>query len=167
MFSLIVTGIAVGVLILLMICFPAFRLLAIVAIFLGSAVVWWIIDRDQARRALAHQLIGPEQIELADLKVNAQDSPRRLTGLIRNNSSYVLTELIIRVSALDCPAQSEGIEDCETLVDGLAREHSPWRIQPRQARDIDVDFRLGELPPPRGELRWMFAVVETRASLDP
>jgi len=31
---------------------------ALILVFLGSAVVWWIIDRDQARRALAHQLIA-------------------------------------------------------------------------------------------------------------
>jgi hypothetical protein len=167
MFSLIVTGIAVGILILLLIRFPAFRLLAIVAIFLGSAVVWWIIDHDQSRRALAHQLIATDQIELVGLKVDAKNTPRRLTGLVRNNSSYVLTEVIIRVSAMDCPAESEGLEDCETVADGLAREHSPWRVQPRQSRDIDVDFRFGDLPPPRGDLRWVFAVVETRASLDP
>ncbi len=167
MLEFIVTAVSIGVLAILLIRFPAVRLLAVVAIFLGSAVLWWRFDREQARRALAHQLIAPEQIELAGLTVGKQDAAHHLTGSVRNASSYVLTELIVRVAAMDCPINGAGADDCETLGDGLARAHSPWRVPPRQARDIDVDFRLGELPPPHGELRWVFSVVETRASLDP
>ena len=168
MLEFIVTAVSIGVLVILLIRFPAVRLFAVVAVFLASAVVWWIIDRDQARRALAHQLIAPEQIELSGLRVAAQDSTHRsLSGSVRNASSYTLTEVIIRVSAMDCPIDGEQAGDCRTLGEGLARAHSPWRIPPRQARDIDVDFRLGELPPPHGELRWIFTVVETRASLAP
>jgi len=168
MFEFIVTAVSIGALVILLIRFPAVRLVAVIAVFFGSAVVWWIIDRDQARRALAHQLIAAEQIQLTGLRVAAKDSAHHsLSGSVRNASSYALTELIIRVSAMDCPINGEPADECETQGEGLARAHSPWRVPPREARDIEVDFRMGELSPPHGELRWSYSVVETRASLDP
>jgi hypothetical protein len=168
MLNILATTLCVGAFIFLLVRFPAFRVVTIVLAFLGSAVIWWIIDRDQARRALAHQLIALEEVELQDLRVRSSDDSHRLTGLARNASAqYTLTELIIKVSVADCAAATAPSEDCKIVADGLARAHSPWRIPPRQTRDIDLDFKLTELPAASGELRWSYSVAQTRASLEP
>jgi len=168
MSELFATVLGVGVFIVLLVRFPAFRILLVVLAFLASAVVWWIIDREQARRALAHQLIPLEQIELHDLRVVSDDNVHHLSGSARNMSDrYTLTELIIQVSIADCPNANAAEEECEIVGSGLARAHSPWRIPPRSARDIDIDFRLRDAPSAPGEMRWIYAVAETRASLDP
>jgi hypothetical protein len=168
MLELFATVLGVGVAVYLLIRFPAFRVLLVVLAFLASAVVWWIIDHQQARRALAHQLIPLEQIELHDLSVaSAGEGLHRLSGTATNNSDrYVLTELIIEVSVADCPSPATSDDDCEIAGTGLARAHSPWRIPPRQSRELDVDFKLRDAKAAAGTARWLYSVAETRASLD-
>jgi len=168
MLELFAIVLGVGAAIVLLVRFPALRVLLLVLAFLASAVVWWVIDREQARRALAHQLIPLDEIALRDLAVVSGDNLHHLSGTATNNSdSYVLTELIIEVSLADCPSPAAVDEECQIVGSGLARAHSPWRIPPRESREIEVDFKLRDAEPPQGVARWIYAVAETRASLDP
>jgi hypothetical protein len=157
---------SIGIFIALLVRFPVLRVVTALLVFLASALVWWTFDHQQSRRALAHQLIPLEAIELQGLQVTSGGDLHHLTGSARNASDYVLTELIIEVSAAVCENEEAPDEACEVVGSGLARAHSPWRIPPGESRDLDIDFRLRDMTPKDGALRWRYAVAETRASLD-
>jgi hypothetical protein len=145
--------------------FPAVRIAVLGAAFAAAAVIWWIVDREQARLALAHDLIPLQRIELKDMHVVNGEGGYQLAGAVRNGSrKYTLTELIVQLAAVDCPTETAKDEECEILGDALARAHSPWNVAPKQTKDLAVDFKMSELPPPKGIMRWIYTVAETRAA---
>lgn len=168
MIELLAATICVAILAVLMARFPAFRIAIVILGFLASAIVWWIIDQNQERRALAHELIPLEQVDLKDLSVLKDNSGYLLTGIVGNQSpKYILTELIVKVLITDCPDASVENRECEIIGNTIARAHSPWMVPPSQTRDIRVGFELADLPEARGVVRWNYSVVQTRARLEP
>jgi hypothetical protein len=144
--------------------FPAVRIVVLVAAFAAAAVVWWIVDREQARLALAHDLIPLQRIELEDMHVANAASGYQLTGAVRNGSrKYTLTELIVQLAVADCPNETAKDDECEIIGDALARAHSPWRVAPKETKELSVAFTMDEVPQPKGVQRWIYSVAETRA----
>jgi hypothetical protein len=145
--------------------FPAIRIVVLVAAFAGAAVVWWIVDREQARRALAHDLIPLQRIELKDMHVVNTSGAFQLAGAVHNGSpKYTLTELIVQLAVADCPNETAKDDECEIIADALARAHSPWNVAPKETKDLNVDFKMAELPPAKGVVRWIYSVAQTRAA---
>jgi hypothetical protein len=145
--------------------FPAVRVVVLAVAFAGAAVIWWLVDREQARLALAHDLIPLQRIELKGMHVVGTPGAFQLAGAVRNGSrKYTLTELIVQLAAIDCPDEATKDDECEILGDALARAHSPWNVAPKETKDLAVDFKMGDLPPAKGIVRWVYTVAETRAA---
>lgn len=166
MVGLLVAFVCLSLVVVALNRFPAVRIAVLVAAFAAAAVVWWIVDREQARLALAHELIPLQRIELKDMHVVNAAGSYQLTGAVRNGSrKYTLTELIVQLAAADCPSETAKDDECEVIGDALARVHSPWRVAPKETKELTVDFKMAELPQPKGVQRWIYSVKETRAAL--
>jgi hypothetical protein len=165
----LIAGLA-GLLLLsfLLVRFPGLRLALIVVGFATSAIFWWIVDRNQARRLEAHSLIPIEAVELRNIRIDRAEDGYRLSGLAHNGSkSYVLDELIIKLTLADCPDTAAEDEACELVGSTTARLHNPWRLSPDETGAIEAIFVLDGIDAVRGAPRWGHAVAQTRARLEP
>ena len=165
MIGLLVVIVCLSLVVVALNRFPAVRIAVLAVAFAAAAVVWWIVDREQARLAIAHDLIPLQRIELKDMHVVNSAGTYQLAGAVRNGSrKYTLTELIVQLAAVDCPDAAAKDDECEIIGDALARAHSPWNVAPKETKELTVDFKMAELPPAKGVVRWIYSVAETRAA---
>jgi hypothetical protein len=165
----LIAGLAgLALVVMLLVRFPGLRLAVIIAGFAASAVLWWIVDRNQVRRLEAHSLIPIEAIELRNIRIDRAEDGFRLTGFAHNGSkSYVLDELIIKLTLADCSDSAIESDACEVMGSTTTRLHNPWRLSPDETRSFEALFALEDAGAPHGAPRWSYAVAQTRARLEP
>ncbi len=153
----------------LLIVSPRFRRVA--AIALGILVVGAILlvgwyeqnqSEQKSREETAKHLIKIGQIELVDPRVsfsNYNGSPERITGRIRNNSTYSLGSLELRLVFQDCLAEGacETVDDEKTNIDAS--------VPPGQSRDFE-DYLPGVALSPKGRITWTYQILSVSAHVD-
>ena len=122
------------------------------------ALAWGIFDsRQKAEREAAKSRIKPNEIELADLRLNNGYGPGSyaLVGRVRNRSTrHSLGELHLRFTMKDCTDAGT----CEIV--GESDETIYINVPPGQARDLDEHVSFARLRSPRGKHQWSFDVKE-------
>jgi hypothetical protein len=116
MFHFIVGLFLIGVIIVGMIAFPAFRNFVLVALLIIGGGIWWLIDssnksaeRSRAERAaqehVATTAIKPTDLKLENVtlkKASYGVSDYELGGTVTNNSRFVVGTMSFEVTFTDC-----------------------------------------------------------------
>jgi hypothetical protein len=153
----------------LLIVSPRFRRIAVVALGILAVglillVGWYEHNQAEQKRKdeAAKNFIKIGQIELVDPRVsfsNYNGSPERITGRIRNNSTYSLGSLELRLVFQDCLAQG----GCETVDDEKTDIYAS--VPPGQSRDFD-DYLGGAALSPKGRITWTYQILSVSAHVD-
>ncbi len=135
-----------------------FSLLGIVGILV---TVLYLINTDQSHNA--EFSAAPDSVSLSQTDiVSAYGDSWDYSGRITNSSDKSVTDVHIRITLHDCPAQSMQInDDCATI--GERVDFVPINVPPRQARDFSdtVSFRNAK---PKGAALWDFQLTGVRVS---
>lgn len=99
------------------------------------------------------QLIAVNEIVLDDFKIDKGSGWGRLTGRLRNNSGkYTISKVELRITARDCPGETDEIIAQDKHMLNL-------EVPPGQARDVNSVVTSAKRLNPRGRLDWSFDVV--------
>ena len=125
---------------------------------LALAVVGYIAYDSQQTEA-SKQLVRPEQLEFADMRLGPESfgSAYKLVGRVKNNSRHTAFGLQAKIHVLDCDEKS----NCE-VVGEEERDIAPL-IPPGQVRDIDDSIYFGSGTHVRGHFQWTYTISEIRA----
>lgn len=159
--------ILIGILIFLGLKFPAFGKFVLIGggiiVLLIVIFFWWTISDSNDKQKVAQSLIQPNQIEATNLTMKKGFSLYQLSGEIKNNSSYELTDLTFAIKAYDCPSDTI-TNDC-TII-GQDDDVSTYiDVPPNQVRAInDATYvNLDNMPAVRGNFLWSYSIVKTIA----
>lgn len=123
------------------------------------AVTVYIFNRSAEEEASKHR-VRPDQLRFTDLQMGptAYGSSYRLTGRVKNNSSYSVFQVKAKFRVFDCNEQSH----CDVVG-----EEEEWGIcplvPPGQVRDIDTSIFFGSGTQVRGRFQWDYQITEIRA----
>lgn len=166
--SLGVAILIIGLIVLLIVS-PAFRIVAAVAlgvliVALLFLAVWYTENQsaEKRKRDAAKTLIKNNQIELVDPRVSfsAYDGrPEKMTGRIRNNSTYTLQGLEVKLVFQDCLPKAQ----CDTV--GEVHEVIDADVPPGQSRDFE-EYLSGASMSPKGQIAWTFQMLSVSAKVD-
>ena len=166
--SLGVVILVLGLLYLLIVS-PRFRRVsAIILAILVAAVLVVVLGyrRNEAslqhKREMAKTYIKPNQIELVDPRVSFSTydgRPERLTARIRNNSSYTLESVEVRLIFKDCSPQNR----CETVGD--EKNQINVDVPFGQSRDF-IEYLSGRAVSPKGQITWTYEILSVSAHID-
>jgi len=164
-------GVAILILglLFLLIFSPAFRRFA--AIALGILVVALLLvvgwykqneaERERKRDA-AKTLIKTNQIELVDPRVSFSSydgRPERLIGRIKNDSTYPLDSVELKLVFQDCSPQNK----CETV--GEVEDVIHANVPPGQSRDFE-EYISGPTISPKGRIEWNYRLLSVSAHVE-
>jgi hypothetical protein len=144
-----------------------YSVLALVAI---AAAAWGLImvmeqrSNDEYRREqeLSKSLIKKNDLSLSNMQLSLSGATGELTGIVRNNSGFVLKDIRISARIWNCKP-SELLKDCSVVGqdDGL---DFGVNVPPAQARGINVFLNFDNLPADLKEWTWSYEVTETAAT---
>lgn len=164
-------GVAILILGLLywLIVSPRFRRVAaiILGIVVGAVllfVLWYRHNEaeQQRKREAAKTYIKTNQIELVDPRVSFSSyngRPERLSGRIRNNSTYALENVEVRLIFQDCSPQNK----CETVGDEKTQINV--NVPSGQSRDFE-EYLSGPAVSPKGKITWSYETLSVSAHVN-
>lgn len=110
----------------------------------------------------AKSLISADQLELTDFNLSQTYSSWNIKGQIKNNSSYSLEGITLKVRAYDCPTESTG-PGCEIV--GEDDDVSMYiSVPPGQIRQTDTYVSLYNMPSIKNHFVWAYDIVEVRGT---
>ena len=125
-----------------------------------GGTVWYFSNLKENKEK---SLINVDQLELTDLTLGQQYSSWGITGKIKNNSSYILEYLILKVTAYDCPTDVIDV-NCEIVGedDGV---HLSVTVPPGQLRKIGSGYvSFFNMPTVKNKFVWSYEVLEIKGS---
>lgn len=126
-------------------------------------LIWggmWVYESYTERQAKT--LISADQLELTDFKLSQTYGSWNISGQIKNNSSYSLEGITLKVRAYDCPTESTG-PDCEII--GEDDDVSMYIDVPSgQIRQTDTYVSLNNMPNIKNHFVWAYDIVEVRGA---
>ncbi|WP_153067422.1 hypothetical protein [Steroidobacter cummioxidans] len=174
-YALRVYWILATIFILVALAVPRLRPVGIVGcVVLGAMLTWAVVQRlrapaDDAQPtvqqrgrptspAAALQVIAPDQVHVADMKMSGGGAPFELRGRIENTSDVQLKSVTLLVTRLDC---FEGaLDPTGCIVLWQDRHWIPIAIPPGATRDFSSSVWMrGTAPGVRGTLKDSFEVV--------
>nr|WP_298725342.1 hypothetical protein [uncultured Steroidobacter sp.] len=174
-YALRVYWILATIFILVALAVPRLRPVGIVGcVVLGAMLTWAVVQRlrapaDDAQSsvqergrptspAAAVQIISPDQVHLADVKMSGGGAPFELRGRIENGSDAQLKSITLLVTRLDCFEGALEPTGCTVLWQD--RHFIPIAIPPGESRDFSSSVWMrGAAPGVRGTLKDSFEVV--------
>ena len=125
-----------------------------VLIIIGGVLFFVVFSwqKSQSDKAERESLVGPDQIELVDVRYDHD----KIKGRLRNNSPYEVRTVQLKLTMQDCTASG-----CET-VDEATTFLLPF-VPPGQARDFDDYATFYHLGTPHGTFKWSYAIVGMEA----
>ncbi len=149
-----------GAIFILLVASAGFRKLALGLIAMGAAVaaVIFVYSEREDSRSLSRIPIAEVVFENAVVKLDK--SSYKISGRIKNNSTFTLTQLDFIVTLQDCAGASTS-PNCVTIEE--SNQSLYITIPPSQARDFDefINSSGGALNP-KGRLRWQFSISQTK-----
>jgi hypothetical protein len=161
--------------ILVALAVPRLRPVGIVGcVLLGGMLTWAMVQRLRAPAddvqptvqqrgrptspAAALQVIAPEQVRVADVKMTGGGAPFELRGRIENHSDAQLKSVTLLVTRQDCFQGALDPSGCTVLWQD--RHWIPIAIPPGEQRDFSSSVWMrGAAPGVRGTLKDSFEVV--------
>jgi hypothetical protein len=145
-----------------------FRKAALIAVglcVLGGFLLYFYFENQKAESArkiaYAKTLIKSNQIEIIEPRVSFSSydgRPDRVTGRLRNNSSYAIRSVELQLRFEDCPAPAQ----CETV--GMTEDDVSVDVPPGQSRDFD-SYLTGDRMSAKGKLNWNYTIKSIRADV--
>ena len=124
----------------------------------------WIYIDTQKRNAeydARRNRVSASQLVFTDLNMGpigrTYSSNYKLTGRVKNTSSYKVSSFIMKVRIFDCNAQSHCDIVGETYVRGIGRYPG---IPSGQVRDIDESVFFDKATQIRGRFKWDYQITE-------
>lgn len=138
--------------------------LVIAAVGVLILVAWWQANQAQQKRKqeLAKTYVKTNQVELIDPRVSFSSyngRPDRITGRIRNNSTYGIQSVEVRLVFEDCLPSNK----CEMVGD--EKEEIYISIPPNQSRDFE-EYISGPTISPKGKIAWSYQVTSVSARVE-
>lgn len=182
-YALRVYWILATIFILVALAVPRLRPVGIVGcVVLGAMLTWAVVQRlrapaDDAQPtvqqrgrptspAAALQIIAPDQVHLADVKMSGGGAPFELRGRIENASDVQLKSVTLLVTRLDCFEGALDPSGCNVLWQD--RHFIPIVIPPGETRDFSsAVWMRGTAPGGRGTLKDSFEVVTASGESPP
>jgi flagellar biosynthesis component FlhA len=172
--------IIVGVIIMMMVAYPAFRNFVLLLLIAGGIGIWALIEnsnkqsQEYEKKRMAEQLQQAAQEQFATTAIKTGDvqlDDVRLTkatnstldfvlsGTVTNNSQYALGSMSFEVTMTDC---NQG--KCVTVGQQVAYLRVQVPSAQRRAFSSSA-VRFDNLPPSTGaERNWTYKLVSTRAN---
>lgn len=170
MFHFIIGLFLVGLIIMWMIAYPAFRNFVFVVLLVIGGGLWWLIDSSSksAEKARVEQAsreyAATTAIKLADLKlenVNLKKASYGLSdfvldGTITNNSAFPLGTIYFEVIMTDC-------QNGNCRVVGQTETSASIVVPAGQVRAFSsYALRFNNLPPVNGARTWTYKITSLR-----
>lgn len=151
----------IGLFIVFWFVFPPFRKFALIVGGLIVLVIIGFILNSKHEESVSKSLIPISQVQLNNLHLVQEYSSYMLTGEVKNNSSYDLFDVYLKVAAYDCP-ESSITHSCTTIGQDNNVSISV-NIPPNQVRAIDHAYvSLYSMPKVKGTFLWSYEIMETR-----
>ena len=139
----------------LLIASPKFRMAALVVGGGLAAIIFFYISSENQREAKSHTLITPSQVDLNNVTLSKSYGSWSIAGTIKNNSSYTLTHLKLKVTLRDCAANCVTIGEHDSVYVWVT-------VPPSQLRSFEHSIYFDNMPTPKN-LTWNYQLVETTA----
>jgi hypothetical protein len=99
-------------------------------------------------------LVRAEELEFTDMRLGPESfgSSYNLTGRVRNNSRYTVTDVQAKIRLLDCDEK----EHCDVI--GEEDQDIVTDVPARQARDIQSSIFFGSGTRVRGHFKWSYVL---------
>jgi hypothetical protein len=172
MFHFIVGLFLVGLVVMVMVAYPAFRNFVFIVLLIIGGGIWWLIDssnkeaeKSRAERS-AQEYIAATAIKLADLKlenVNLKKASYGLSdfildGTVTNNSAFALGTMYFEVTFTDC-------QNGNCRVVGQTTGSAAVTVPAGQVRALNsYALRFDNLPPANGGRTWSYRVTMLRTA---
>src|SRR5688572_6134687 len=141
--------------------YAGFRKSALSILLAGLVGGYWIHYHAQRVHEQAQSKIASSEIQVESVSLNQTlDGSYDLTGRIRNNSSYRLDGISVKVTLRDC----EGKDRTNCRIIGEAATAVPVRVPTEQARDFVASLYFGgNQIRVKGTLVWDYEIISTIA----
>jgi hypothetical protein len=149
--------IAVVLFIWLLITFPGFRVVVLLAVVGLGLLIFVLIRSSKVEQEKSHSLIAASQLDLSNVTLKQSYSLWEVSGTVRNNSAYTLHDFRMKVTVQDCHDGS----DC--VVIGEENTFVWVKVPPSQLRAFKGEVFLDNMPKPK-KLSWSYQIVETTAA---
>jgi hypothetical protein len=163
----------VGIIIMMMVTFPAFRNFVIFIVLAAGIGLWWIIEnqnkqsREYEQKKAAEQYFATTAIKATDLrledvvlnKATYGLSDYILSGTLTNNSTYPLGSMDFEVTMNDCI-------QTKCVIVGQKTVSAAVQVPASQRRAFSsYAVRFDNLPPLNGAARsWNYKLISTRTN---
>jgi hypothetical protein len=161
-----------------------FTLLGIVVLAaIGGVVAYFYSKHEDEKHRIAGQLIKPDQVEIADAALSLDDITSQVS--VTNKSPFLLKDLALRVTVLDCPSNvfdkfdpqmpsglagtkgdllpAKPAGKCTAVGEDVAKEYG-LNIPSGQKRAFKRYVSFRNLPPLKPkEWSWHYSIVEVVA----
>ena len=132
---------------------------ALIAGAVAAIGIFIVHSNYKAEEEASKHRIAPTEVEVEGLTLNTAPNAlsRQLQGRIRNHSaSYTLDSVKLKVTLLETLQNGEGevVGENDVLV--------PVAVPPNQTRGVNTYVYFANLPSPRGQFAWSYAVEEIR-----
>ena len=139
---------------------------ALVVLALGGILIFAYIEvskkEQENKRQLAKTYIKINQVELMDPRVSFSSydgRPDRITGRAKNNSTFTLESVEVRLLFQDCLPTG----NCETIGD--EKEEISVDVPPSQSRDFNQSI-YGPILSPKGKIEWSYQLISVSAHIE-
>lgn len=140
--------------------FPAFRKSMLIIIGALVVVLGVYFAAQSQEESASKRRVTANQLELTDMSLQPEGhgSSYKLTGRIKNKSSFAVYQVKARITMRDCDKNSH----CETVGEEEEWDISPL-VPPGQVRDIDHSVYFPESTRILGRWEWSYSILEIRA----
>lgn len=151
-------GLVIAGLIILSLRFPRFGIAVLIVVVSCGLWLFGYMEHAHDRREREKRLVRPDQLEFMDMRMGPNGySEYQLTGRIKNNSSYEITDITLKLDVQDCA--SDG--DCDTV--GEEQQPLFLSIPAGQVRDVNSSAYFPDMTI-KGTYRWHYSVEEIDAT---
>jgi hypothetical protein len=151
--------IGLGIFAFLFFRFPAFRALSLLGGGILVLFIIWAINSSNEHRRFEKSLIKANEVQIANLRL----TNGHMSGIVRNNSKYELSDVSLDVKAYDCQGLTI-TSDCEIIAEEKSFAFY-LLVPPGQVRSLERDIYFTNMPPIKGHFLWNYTIVETEGKV--
>ena len=149
--------VAVVLFIWLLIKFPGSRVVVLFAVVGLGLLIFVLIRSGEVKQEKSHSLIAASQLDLSNVTLKQSYSLWEVSGTVRNNSPYTLSDFTMKVTVRDC------LDGSDCVVIGEENTFVWVTVPPSQMRTFKRDVLLDNMPKPK-KLSWSYQIVKTTAA---
>lgn len=145
-------------LIILGLRFPKFGIAMLVVVVALGLLLFGYMGHEHEQREEAKHRVHPDQLDFMDMRMGPNGyADYHLSGRIKNNSSYEVTSINLKLDVQDCASDKH----CETV--GEEEKLLLLSIPVGQVRDVDDSVYFPSMTI-RGTYKWNYSVEEVDAA---